>query len=71
MRIRDILSKTRFFFAVRQRFRIRVTHNTHNDLQFGKEMKMLMVVDTSLQPLRINVSRKFMNLKPSNEFLEA
>ena len=25
---------------------------THNDLKFGKEMKMLMVVDTSLLPLR-------------------
>ena len=24
---------------------------THHDLKFGKEIKMLMVVDTSLQPL--------------------
>ena len=27
------------------------TSKTHNDLNFGKEMKIFMVVDTSLHPL--------------------
>ena len=28
------------------------TSRTHNDLKFGKDMGMLMVVDTSLLPLK-------------------
>ena len=46
---KDIISTYNLLFAVRQRFRI--MSKTHNDLKFGKEMKMLMVVDSSLLPL--------------------
>ena len=49
MCIRDILTKNCCFDA-RQRF-IK-TNKTHNDLKFGKEIKMLMVVDTLLLPLK-------------------
>ena len=54
MCIRDILTKNCCFDA-RQRF-IK-TNKTHNDLKFGKEIKMLMVVDTLLLPFKYFVTR--------------
>ena len=49
MRIKDILIKNRVFFRSPAFLNI---SKTHNDLKFGKEMKMFMVVDTSLLPLK-------------------
>ena len=36
-------------FAVRKRFRI------HNDIKSGKEVKTIMVVDTSLHSIKLNL----------------
>ena len=46
--MRDILTKNRFLY----------TSKTHNDLIFGKEIKMQMVVDTSLLPLKVGYFSK-------------
>ena len=48
MRIRDILTENRFFCRTPE---FQNTSKTHSNLKFGKEIKILKVVDTSLLPL--------------------
>ena len=55
MCIRAILTENCFFCGVLAFWN---TSKTHNDLKFGKEIKMLMVVDTSLLPLTVKFSNK-------------
>ena len=57
MHIKDILTKDRFFAAPN-------TSKTHYDMKFGKEVKTIMVVNTSLHSLIRPVSRSDHYLKP-------
>ena len=61
MHIKDILIKNWFFCQTAAFLNM---SKTHNDLKFAKEMKMLMVVDTSL------LSLTFKNFHVKNETFE-
>ena len=52
MTIKEILIKNRFFCRTPPFYNM---SKTHKDLKFGKERKMLVVVDTSLLPLNVPV----------------
>ena len=48
LRIQKDLDQKQFVFAIRQRF-----SKTHNDIEFGKEVKTIIVVDIWLNSLGI------------------